>query len=75
MTFNEAIIILEKHESIDSIKYKSKALGEQADLKGSWGDPMFKIAAKKNIYVLIKVTKMEQSVVIICGLMKMISSY
>lgn len=46
MTFNEAIIILEKHESIDSIKYKSKALGEQADLKGSWGDPMFKIAAK-----------------------------
>ena len=46
MTFNEAINILEKHESIDSIKYKSKALGEQADLKGSWGDPMFKIAAK-----------------------------
>lgn len=29
-----------------AITFKSKVLSEEAELKGSWGDPKFKIAAK-----------------------------
>ena len=46
ITFNEAVEALKKHESIEAVSFKSKALGEEAELKGSWGDPKFKIAAK-----------------------------
>ncbi len=46
ITFNEAIKTLQSHESIESVTFKSKALSEEAELKGSWGDPKFKIAAK-----------------------------
>ena len=46
ITFDEAVKALETHESIASVKFKSKAVSEEADLKGSWGDPMFKVAAK-----------------------------
>lgn len=46
ITFEEAIKVLDKHESVDSVNFKSKALSEEAELKGSWGDPKFKIAAK-----------------------------
>ncbi|MCT4641202.1 MAG: TolC family protein [Bacteriovoracaceae bacterium] len=46
ITFQKAITVLGKHESVDSVNFKSKALSEEAELKGSWGDPKFKIAAK-----------------------------
>jgi cobalt-zinc-cadmium efflux system outer membrane protein len=46
ITFNEAVKALKKHESIEAVSFKSKALSEEAELKGSWGDPKFKIAAK-----------------------------
>ncbi len=45
-TFTEALSILHKHESVESALFKHKAQSEQARLKGSWGDPTFKIAAK-----------------------------
>ncbi len=46
ITFDKAITVLGAHESVDSVNFKSKALSEEAELKGSWGDPNFKIAAK-----------------------------
>lgn len=46
ITFERAIKVLQSHESVDSLRFKSKALSEEAELKGSWGDPKFKIAAK-----------------------------
>lgn len=46
ITFSEAVKLLEKHESIEAIFGKSKATTKEAELKGSWGDPEFKIAAK-----------------------------
>lgn len=46
ITFDEAVKALQTHESIESVKFKSKAVSEEADLKGSWGDPMFKVTAK-----------------------------
>lgn len=46
MSFQDAIKQLEKHESIQSLEYKSKAIEEMAEQKGSWGDPKFKLAAK-----------------------------
>lgn len=46
ITFEKAIIVLSTHESVDSVNFKSKALSEEAEFKGSWGDPKFKIAAK-----------------------------
>ncbi|MCB9061513.1 MAG: hypothetical protein H6622_08330 [Halobacteriovoraceae bacterium] len=46
ITFEKAITVLGTHESVDSVNFKSKALSEEAELKGSWGDPKFKIAAK-----------------------------
>ena len=46
MTFKEAINALDSHSSIDAISSQSKSLSKKAKLKGSWGDPKFKIAAK-----------------------------
>lgn len=46
ITFSEAIKKLEKHESFDTVMSKSRALSEEAELKGSWGDPKIKMAAK-----------------------------
>jgi len=46
ITFKEAVEILKKHESVESINSKSTSLAKEAGLKGSWGDPMLKIAAK-----------------------------
>ena len=46
MTFAQAIKALHSHESVDSVRLKSKALDKEAESRGSWGDPKFKIAAK-----------------------------
>lgn len=46
ITFEEALLMLQKHESVESAMFKYKASSEEAKLKGSWGDPNFKIAAK-----------------------------
>lgn len=46
ITFSEAITSLQKHESIQSVLGESKATTKEAELKGSWGDPKFKIEAK-----------------------------
>ena len=46
ITFDDAVKALKRHESVEAVNFKSKALGEEAELKGSWGDPKFKIAAK-----------------------------
>ena len=46
ITFEKAIKVLSAHESVDSVNFKSKAVSEEAKLKGSWGDAKFKIAAK-----------------------------
>jgi hypothetical protein len=46
ITFNEAIKSLQKHESIEAVLAKSKAITNKAELNGSWGDPVFRIAAK-----------------------------
>lgn len=46
ITFDEALLMLERHESVESALFKYKARSEEAKLKGSWGDPNFKIAAK-----------------------------
>ncbi len=46
ITFEEALLTLQKHESVESALFKHRASSEEAKLKGSWGDPNFKIAAK-----------------------------
>lgn len=46
ITFDKALMILEKHENVASSLFKYKATLEDAKRKGSWGDPKFKIAAK-----------------------------
>lgn len=46
ISFEDAIKVLQMHESVDAERFKSKALSEEAELKGSWGDPKFKIVAK-----------------------------
>ncbi len=46
VTFEEALLTLQKHKSVESALFKYKAHSEEADLKSSWGDPTFKIAAK-----------------------------
>ncbi len=46
ITFEEALLTLQKHESVESALFKYKAGSEEAKLKSSWGDPKFKIAAK-----------------------------
>ncbi len=45
-TFEEALLKLEQHESVESAHFEYKARSEEAKIKGSWGDPKFKIAAK-----------------------------
>ena len=45
-TFNEAVEVIKKHDAVELIKNKALALREQGEIKGSWGDPMLKIAAK-----------------------------
>ncbi len=45
-TFSDAIKSIESHEVIDSLKFESKALHEEGNSKGSWGDPVFRVAAK-----------------------------
>jgi outer membrane protein TolC len=46
ISFEEAIKALAKHDSIEEIGHKAKYYKEQASLKGSWGDPKLKVAAK-----------------------------
>ncbi len=46
ITFEEALLTLERHESVESILFQHKARSEEARVKGSWGDPTLKIAAK-----------------------------
>lgn len=45
-TFREAVESIKKHEIVGALQSKSKALKEEGENKGSWGDPMFKLAAK-----------------------------
>ena len=46
VTFSDAVSNLQRHESIESIVGKSRATSEEAGVKGSWGDPKLKVAAK-----------------------------
>lgn len=45
-SFKDAVKALESHAAVDSIKEQSLSLKEEGELKGSWGDPKFSIAAK-----------------------------
>ncbi len=45
-TFNNAVEAVEKHEAVQSLVDMSKAIIEKGGVSGSWGDPMFHIAAK-----------------------------
>lgn len=45
-TFNDAIKAIETHEIVESLEYDSHSLDEEGSVKGSWGDPMFRVAAK-----------------------------
>lgn len=45
-TFKEAIKKISHHEAIEQLENRSKSLKSESSVKGSWGDPMFKIAAK-----------------------------
>lgn len=45
-SFNEAIEAIKSHDIVSSLEKKSKALIEEGESKGSWGDPMFRVAAK-----------------------------
>lgn len=45
-TFNEAKLQISKHDSVLAIKHRAQALLEEGEVKGSWGDPQFKIAMK-----------------------------
>ncbi|MDH5464065.1 MAG: TolC family protein [Thiovulaceae bacterium] len=45
-TFKNAVLMLEKHESIETALFKYKAGAQEAKLKGSWGDPQLKVSAK-----------------------------
>lgn len=45
-SFKEAVEIIKDHENVRSLKDFSKAKLEEGEAKGSWGDPMFKLAAK-----------------------------
>ncbi len=46
ITFTEAVERLNKHESVSSVQLKQSAIKEQAVSKGSWGDPVVRLAAK-----------------------------
>jgi len=45
-TFNDAAKAIESHDSVDALLQSAKSFEEEGDIKGSWGDPKFKIAAK-----------------------------
>jgi outer membrane protein, heavy metal efflux system len=45
-TFSEAIEKIKKHHSVESLHKLSQSLEEKGKVKGSWGDPVFKLAAK-----------------------------
>lgn len=45
-SFNEAIKRIETHDVVESISQKAFAISEEGGRKGSWGDPMLKLAAK-----------------------------
>ena len=45
-TFKDALKAISNHESVDAISKDALAIKEQADVSGSWGDPMLKLAAK-----------------------------
>lgn len=46
MSFKEAMSSIENHRKVEEMKLKSQSTAEMANVKGSWGDPMLKIAAK-----------------------------
>lgn len=46
LTFKEALLIMDKHPSIETMKYEAKALKNLASIKSSTGDPIFTISAK-----------------------------
>lgn len=46
MSFQKALEVLQRHESVESANFQAKAISEEANEKGSWGDPNFKVAAK-----------------------------
>ena len=46
ISFDEAMTALKKHESIESILFKSHSAQNQAILEASWGDPKLKVAFK-----------------------------
>lgn len=46
ITYSEALEKIQEHEVIQSGNFKVRAIQEEAKSKGSWGDPVFKIAAK-----------------------------
>jgi len=45
-SFKDGVKAISSHEIVQSIENDSKALSEEADEKGSWGDPVFRITAK-----------------------------
>lgn len=45
-SFSDAVKRIETHDAVESVSQKAHALSEEGAQKGSWGDPMFKLAAK-----------------------------
>ena len=46
VSFKDAIEKIKDHEALLQLEGKSEALKEEAALKGSWGDPKFKVSIK-----------------------------
>lgn len=46
LSFSDAVKELKNHESVQAIKGSAKSVLESSKQKSSWGDPMFKLAAK-----------------------------
>ena len=45
ISFSDGLLKLKTHDSVEALVGQSKALSEDAESRGSWGDPTFKIAA------------------------------
>ncbi|MBT3983874.1 MAG: TolC family protein [Bacteriovoracaceae bacterium] len=45
-TFIDAAKAIESHDSVDALLQRAKSLEEEGDIRGSWGDPKLKMAAK-----------------------------
>lgn len=45
-SFNDAIKQIHSHDAVEALRAKGGALTEEGNRKGSWGDPMLKLAAK-----------------------------